>query len=218
MDFQLSDIEVRVIGSLIEKEKTTPEYYPLSLNALKNACSQKSNRNPVIVFEESEIETALEKLREKKFAVRRTGDDIRVPKFRQTFTEELNLTNKQTAVLAVLMLRGAQTPGEIKGRTGRLYEFSSLEEVDEVLTSLGSMEEPYIKKLPRLPGTKENRFVHLFSGELNLESNKKEKGSEREEGLAAHAEFEKLQQETKLLRKELEKLRSEFEEFRKRFE
>ena len=216
MDFRLNDIEVRVIGSLIEKEKTTPEYYPLSLNSLKNACNQKSNRNPVITCEESEIEKALEKLREKKFAVRRTGDDLRVPKFRQTFTETLNLTDKETAVLAVLMLRGAQTPGEIKGRTGRLYDFSSLEEVDEVLTALSIREEPYIKKLSRLPGTKENRFVHLFSGEPDLKSNKK--GSEKDNELAAPDEIEKLHEEINLLNSELVKLRCEFEEFRKRFE
>jgi uncharacterized protein YceH (UPF0502 family) len=216
MDFRLNDIEVRVIGSLIEKEKTTPEYYPLSLNSLKNACNQKSNRNPVITCEESEIEKAIEKLREKKFAVRRTGDDLRVPKFRQTFTETLNLTDKETAVLAVLMLRGAQTPGEIKGRTGRLYDFSSLEEVDEVLTALSIREEPYIKKLSRLPGTKENRFVHLFSGEPDLESNKK--GSEKDNELAAPDEIEKLHEEINSLRSELDNLRGEFEEFRKRFE
>ncbi|NCS88973.1 MAG: DUF480 domain-containing protein [Ignavibacteria bacterium CG_4_9_14_3_um_filter_36_18] len=216
MDFRLNDIEVRVIGSLIEKEKTTPEYYPLSLNSLKNACNQKSNRNPVITCEESEIEKAIEKLREKKFAVRRTGDDLRVPKFRQTFTETLNLTDKETAVLAVLMLRGAQTPGEIKGRTGRLYDFSSLEEVDEVLTALSIREEPYIKKLSRLPGTKENRFVHLFSGESDLKSNKK--GSEKDNELAAPDEIEKLHEEINLLNSELVKLRCEFEEFRKRFE
>ena len=216
MDFRLNDIEVRVIGSLIEKEKTTPEYYPLSLNSLKNACNQKSNRNPVITCEESEIEKAIEKLREKKFAVRRTGDDLRVPKFRQTFTETLNLTDKETAVLAVLMLRGAQTPGEIKGRTGRLYDFSSLEEVDEVLTALSIREEPYIKKLSRLPGTKENRFVHLFSDEPDLESNKKR--SEKDNELAAPDEIEKLHEEINLLNSELFKLRCEFEEFRKRFE
>jgi len=216
MDFRLNDIEVRVIGSLIEKEKTTPEYYPLSLNSLKNACNQKSNRNPVITCEESEIEKALEKLREKKFAVRRTGDDLRVPKFRQTFTETLNLTDKETAVLAVLMLRGAQTPGEIKGRTGRLYDFSSLEEVDEVLTALSIREEPYIKKLSRLPGTKENRFVHLFSGGPDLESNKK--GSKKDNELAAPDETENLHEEINSLRSELDNLRGEFEEFRKRFE
>jgi len=176
----------------------------------------KSNRNPVITCEESEIEKAIEKLREKKFAVRRTGDDLRVPKFRQTFTETLNLTDKETAVLAVLMLRGAQTPGEIKGRTGRLYDFSSLEEVDEVLTALSIREEPYIKKLSRLPGTKENRFVHLFSGESDLKSNKK--GSEKDNELAAPDEIEKLHEEINLLNSELVKLRCEFEEFRKRFE
>lgn len=212
MNFQLSEVEARIIGALIEKEKTTPEYYPLSLNALKNACNQKSNRNPVVNYEENEIEETLEKLREKKFAMRRTGDDMRVPKFRQTFTETLNLNEKETAVLTVLMLRGAQTPGEIKSRTGRLFDFSSLEEVDEVITLLSSKEDAYVKKLPRFPGTKESRYVHLFSGEPDLEM------FMREAEKTSPGETEQLQEDVKLLREELEKLRNEFNEFRTQFE
>ncbi|MBZ0198410.1 MAG: YceH family protein, partial [Ignavibacteriaceae bacterium] len=159
MNFQLSDIEARIIAALIEKEKTTPEYYPMSLNALKNACNQKSNRNPVVNYEENEIEETLEKLRDKKFAMRRTGDDMRVPKYRQTFTETLNLSDKDTAVLTVLMLRGAQTLGEIKSRGSRLFEFPSIEEVDGTITKFSSGDDPFVKKLPRLPGTKESRYV-----------------------------------------------------------
>ncbi len=212
MNYQLEEIEARIIGALIEKEKTTPEYYPLSLNALKNACNQKSNRNPVVNYEENEIEETLEKLREKKFAMRRTGDDMRVPKFRQTFTETLNLNEKETAVLTVLILRGAQTPGEIKSRTGRLFDFSSLEEVDEVITLLSSREDPYVKKLPRLPGTKESRYVHLFSGEPDLEVFTKV--AER----TPPGQTEQLQEDIKIIREELEKLRNEFYEFRTQFE
>jgi len=121
MDIKLDTIEARVIGSLIEKELTTPEYYPMTVNSLVNACNQKSNREPVVNYDDKQVEDTLNRLRDKKFARRITGSDIRVAKYRQTFTEELQLTSQEIAVLTVLMLRGSQTPGEIKGRTGRMH-------------------------------------------------------------------------------------------------
>jgi len=152
MDWQLDAAEVRVLGSLLEKEITTPDYYPLSLNALVNACNQKSNRDPVVSYDEDIVETALEALRAKGLAVRSTGGDSRVPKHGQRFTEKFNLGRREAAVLCVLMLRGPQTVGELRGRTERLYQFEDLEGVESTLNRLVEME--YVKKFPRQTATR----------------------------------------------------------------
>ena len=160
----LDPVEVRVLGALIEKEATTPEYYPLSLNALINACNQKTNRDPVVDYDESTVRDAIEGLRAKRLAFVIEGS--RVAKFSQRFSETLNLGRRELAVLGVLLLRGPQTLGEIKDRTERLFSFTDLSEVENVLDRLAERaDEPLAKKLPRQPGQKEVRFAHLLAGE-----------------------------------------------------
>ena len=166
MGIQLDDVEARVLGALMEKEVATPEYYPLSLNALVNACNQKSNREPVVAYDEDTVETALAGLRAKGLAVRLSGHDMRVPKHSHRLSEVVNLGRREAAVLCVLMLRGPQTAGELRSRTERLYQFDDLEAVDACLTRLMEWEpEPLVAKLQRQVGYKEVRYAHLLAGE-----------------------------------------------------
>jgi uncharacterized protein YceH (UPF0502 family) len=165
LDWTLNPHEARVLGSLIEKQVTTPEYYPLSLNALVNACNQKSNREPVMQLDEDEVRLALRNLQDKGLAA--AVHDGRVPKFEHRFQEVLNLTRGQTAVLCVLLLRGPQTPGELRGRTERLHDFAELDGVQAVLQQLISHDPPLAVTLARQPGTKESRYAHLLSGPVN---------------------------------------------------
>jgi uncharacterized protein YceH (UPF0502 family) len=200
MNHTLSDTEVRVLGALIEKEITTPDYYPLSLNALLAACNQTSNRNPVVHFDETTVARALDTLREKKVVVFVDRSESRVTKYRHVLYEALNLGRPAIGVICVLMLRGPQTIGEIRTRTNRLYDFNSLEEVETVLNSLMSGEAPLISRLPRQTGQKEVRYAHLLSGEVQL--------TEPEPELDRIGKLEK----------EVEDLKKQFEEFRKQFE
>jgi len=215
----LTPVEVRVLGSLIEKEITTPEYYPLSLNALASACNQISNRDPVLSFDEKTVARALESLREKQLIWMVTGVG-RVPKYEHRFTEQLKLAAQEVAVLCVLMLRGPQTAGEIRGRTGRLYEFKQLEEVELTLQVMMSAEPPLITKLPRQPGTKESRYAHLLSGEVEVEE--REVATRVEPAtLEVRDENERiarLEQELTRVRGELTDLKREFLEFKRQFE
>jgi uncharacterized protein YceH (UPF0502 family) len=162
MDFELDAVEARVLGALLEKEIATPEYYPLSLNALVNACNQKSNRDPVVSYDDDTVEQALESLRAKGLSLRSTGRDSRVPKHAQRFTEKFNLGRREAAVLCVLLLRGPQTVGELRGRTERLYTFDDLEAVESTLRHLD--ESTFVTLLPRQPGFKEQRWAHLLCG------------------------------------------------------
>jgi uncharacterized protein len=204
---RLDDSEVRVLGSLLEKEITTPDYYPLSLNALVNACNQKSNREPVVSYDEETVARALEELRAKGLAVRVTGGDNRVPKHGQRFTEKLNLGRREAAVLCVLMLRGPQTVGELRGHTDRLYTFDDLEGVESTLNHLSEQE--MVMKLARQAGSREPRYAHLLAGEVEtaepLPPPPIPRGPAPEDRIAA-------------LEAELAALRREFDEFRKRFE
>jgi len=157
-------VELRTLGALIEKESTTPEYYPLTLNALLAACNQKSNRWPVSEYDETDIREALEGLRSRGFAAEITGGS-RVAKYAQRFTEKLNLGRRETAILCVLTLRGQQTLGEIKGRTERMYAFSDLDEVEMVLHKLSERAEgPLVQKLAPAPGMKEPRYAQTLAG------------------------------------------------------
>ena len=166
MELELSVVEARVVGALMEKERATPQNYPLSLNATLNACNQKSNRHPVMALEETTVFRALEQLMAKGVVQRLVSDDARVPKYRQTFTDAVGLDDREAAAVCVLVLRGPQTPGEIRGRTERLCKFESLDEATETIYRLLNREpEPYVQQLPRQPGTKESRYAHLFSGE-----------------------------------------------------
>src|SRR6266481_8454188 len=162
---QLTDIEVRVLGSLIEKDVTTPDYYPLSLNALVNACNQKNNRDPIMNLDEDSVRYALNTLQEKRFAGPAGGADSRVTKYEHRLQEVFNFDRREIAIVCVLLLRGPQTPGELRGRTERMYHFDALEDVVSTLDRLAQREPPLVCILARQPGTKESRYTHLFSGE-----------------------------------------------------
>jgi len=160
----LSDAEVRVLGALIEKDITTPDYYPLSLNALVNGCNQKNNRDPVMILDEEAVRGALDSLQAQGMAGSAGGADSRVTKYEHRLQEVFNFDRREIAILCVLLLRGAQTPGELRGRTERMYRFETLEDVHGALDRLGQREPPLVAVLPRQPGTKESRYMHLFSG------------------------------------------------------
>lgn len=217
----LNGMEVRVLGALVEKQVTTPEYYPLTLNALTQACNQKNNRSPVVTFDEAMVTQAIESLRSKNLVYVYYGSTSRVPKYKHMMAEVFDLDSKELAVMCVLMLRGYQTVGELRGRTDRLYDFSRLEEVEETLNSLGAKEpEILVAKLPRRPGQKEVRYAHLLSGEVDVNSQPE---AEISEPAAAnqHSRSDRvsaLEQEIERLRAEVVGMRREFEAFKKQFE
>lgn len=201
----LDAADVRVLGALIEKEATTPEYYPLSLNALVNACNQKSNREPVVDYDDETVLAAIESLREKRLALIVTGSG-RVTKYGQRLSETLNLGRRELAVLCTLLLRGQQTLGEIKDRSERMFSFADLAEAERLLQKLEELPEGgLVRKLPRQPGQKEARYAHLFSGEpVPVTSGEKSSGNEAPSRIA-------------VLEQELQALRGEFEELKQRF-
>jgi uncharacterized protein YceH (UPF0502 family) len=166
----LTEEQVRVLGALIEKEITTPDYYPLSMNALLNACNQKSNREPVTELEEDTVRQALHGLDDKGLAGAVRGSESRVTKYEHRFSEAYNFGRREVAVLCVLLLRGPQTPGELRGRTERLYSFDELSDVQSTLQKLIEREVPLVKVLLRQPGTKESRYMHLFCGDVQPSS------------------------------------------------
>lgn len=208
----LDAAEVRVLGCLIEKEIATPEYYPLSLNALVNACNQKSNRDPVVSYDDTIVEEAVESLREKGFATRISGRDVRVPKFSHRLSEVYNFGRREEAVLCVLMLRGPQTVGELRGRTERLYTFDDLEAVDATLNRLAEWEpHALVKRLPRQPGYKEARVAHLLSGDVEVEA-------AVQPAQAAEHRGSGLQERVAALEEEVADLKRQFEAFRQQFQ
>ncbi|HEX8181004.1 MAG TPA: YceH family protein [Pyrinomonadaceae bacterium] len=221
MQIKLDDVEVRVLGSLIEKQVTTPEYYPLTLNALLHACNQSSNREPVVAYDERTVASALERLREKKLARVVQTADGRVPKYRHVLTEVIPLKSAELAVLCVLLLRGPQTVGELRGRTERLYSFSELAYVEATLQAL--MEHaagPLVVKLPRQAGRKESRYAHLLAGPVEVEEQPRSLRLEPAT-IAVRAENERiagLEREVAALRGELAELQQQFAEFKKQFE
>ena len=166
MTILLTPVETRVLGALIEKEITTPEYYPLSLNALVNACNQKNNREPVMHLEEDAVRQALHRLEDNQLAGPRRGSDGRVPKYEHTVQEVFNFTRGEIAVMCVLLLRGPQTPGELRTRTERMHSFEELQDVHSVLQRLMQRTPALVAMLPRQPGTKEARYAHLLSGDV----------------------------------------------------
>jgi uncharacterized protein YceH (UPF0502 family) len=166
MTVVLTPVEARVFGSLIEKQVTIPEYYPLSLNALVNACNQKSNRQPVMNLDEDAIRQALHGLEDDNLVGTVRGSDSRVAKYEHRAQEIFNLTRGETAILCVLLLRGPQTPGELRSRSERLHDFAELSNVQSALEQLIRRDPPLAKALPRQPGTKEVRYTHLLSGEV----------------------------------------------------
>jgi uncharacterized protein YceH (UPF0502 family) len=201
----LDPVEVRVLGALIEKEATTPEYYPLSLNALVNACNQKSNRDPVVEYDADTVHDAVERLREKKLALTIVGSG-RVKKYAQRISETLNLGRRELAVLCTLVLRGPQTLGEIRDRSERIFAFADPAEAERVLDKLAEYpEHSLLKKLPRQAGQKEPRYAHLLSGEPQAES-------------AADAPISTQPTRIAQLEQELQELRSEFDQLKRRFD
>lgn len=207
----LTDIETRVLGSLIEKQVTTPEYYPLTLNALTLACNQKNNRHPVSSYSENQVSDALESLREKNLTYVFYGSTSRVPKYKHVMPEVMHLNHPELALMCVLMLRGPQTPGELRGNAARLHEFSTLEEVEETLNALITHDpEPLAVRLPRQAGQKEVRFAHLLSGEIDVEALAVETPQVPKRST--------LEQRVDALAAEVETLKAQFEQFRKQFE
>jgi len=214
MDILLDQIEVRVLGALMEKETATPDYYPMSLNALINACNQKSNREPVMNLDEAAVREALDRLNEKGLAGPISSAESRVTKYAHRLQETFNFDRRETAALCVLFLRGPQTPGELRGRTERLYRFDGLEAVESVLHRLIERESPLVKKLPRLPGTKESRYAHLLAGDV-------EAGVELSAAPEAGRETERLarlESEVAALQKEVADLKQQLTDFRRQFE
>ncbi len=223
MDLLLTEEEARVLGSLVEKSVTTPEYYPLSLNALKNACNQKSSREPVVDYDEPAVARALEGLREKHLVWFVDSADSRVQKYRHRFAEAFDLSGEAMAVLDILLLRGPQTPGELRGRSERLHRFAEVDEVEATLQALSQREEaPLVVRLPRQPGRKEHRWMHTLCGVSE--------GAAEEEASAARQApaFEQvrsdrermavLEIELQSLKEEVQSLREELKGFRRQFE
>jgi len=217
MNIVLSGVEARVLGALIEKDITTPDYYPLSLNALVNACNQKNNRDPVMNLDESAVRDGLSGLQDLRLAGPAGGADSRVTKYEHRLQDVFNLSRGEMAVLCVLLLRGAQTPGELRGRTERMHRFEDLEAVQSSLRRLIQREPPLAAMLPRQPGTKESRFAHLLSGEVDVAepagpSVVPSVAGEEKERIA------RLEEQVASLQCEISDLKALFGEFRKQFE
>jgi hypothetical protein len=236
MEIKITHVEARVLGALIEKEITTPEYYPLSLNALVNACNQKSNREPVMDLSEDSVVAAMRALEKKEFAGAANTTDSRVRKYEHRLQEVFNFTRPETAVLCVLLLRGAQTPGEIRGRAERLHHFEALEDVQLALGKLMKREPVMVAVLPRQPGTKELRYLELMSGDAgavvvaaraeaftqHVENHAPaaREGAAGGDGGAARdgGRVARLEAEVAELRGEVAALKAQFADFRKQFE
>jgi len=211
----LNPVEARILGALIEKDITTPDYYPLSLNALLNACNQKSNRDPVMNLGENAVRDALLALNEKGLAGPVSSADSRVSKYEHRLQEAFNLPRAETAVLCVLLLRGPQTPGELRGRTERMHRFEELSDVHSALQRLIQRDPPLVKMLARQPGTKEMRYVHLLSGEVDIA----ELPAQEPAAPAADGErIARLESEIETLKAEIAELKKDFREFQKQFD
>ena len=211
MDFVLDPVEVRVLGCLLEKEQTTPEYYPMSVNALVNACNQKSNRDPVVAYDDEAVEDALERLKARGLLLTISGAGSRVPKYAHRFSEKLNLGRREIAILCELMVRGPQTVGELKNRADRMHRFNDLEEVQSVLERMGEL----VTKLPRRPGEKEQRYAHLLAGEPHVAA---EEMHELDMAQSRTDRISTLEAEVAQQREELDDLKRQFADFRRQFE
>ena len=221
MEFILTDTEARALGALIEKDITTPEYYPLSLNALVNACNQKSNRDPVMQLDENTVRDALAALQDHRLAGPAGGADSRVAKYEHRTQEVLNFTRAEVAVLCVLLLRGPQTPGELRGRTERMHHFETLDDVQSALQKLMQREPPLAKILPRQPGTKESRYAHLLSGEVFAPEPATSAVIASSPGTHSAIDPERvtsLEEEVINLKRKVSDLKDQLERFRKQFE
>jgi uncharacterized protein len=215
----LTAIEARVLGALIEKDITTPDYYPLSLNALVNACNQKNNRDPVMTLDEESVRHALATLQEKRMAGPASGADSRVTKFEHRLQEVFNFDRREMAIVCALLLRGPQTPGELRSRSDRMYHFEALEDVISTLDRLAQRDPPLARILPRQPGTKESRYTHLFSGEPEIDTTDASVERALSPGSAGAADrLTQVEEEVTRLRQELTEVQQELAAFRKQFE
>jgi uncharacterized protein len=217
----LNEVEVRVLGALIEKDITTPDYYPLSLNALVNACNQKNNREPVTAYDEETVRKALHSLQEKRLAGPAGGADSRVTKYEHRLQEVFNFDRREIAVLCVLLLRGPQTPGELRGRTERMFHLETLDDVQSTLQKLMQREPVLARVLPRQPGTKESRYMHLLAGDvegLSAEAATVKRVPSASRSSADVERVAQLENEVASLRSEIASLQQQFAEFRKQFE
>jgi uncharacterized protein YceH (UPF0502 family) len=216
LNIVLNDVETRVLGALIEKDITTPDYYPLSLNALVNACNQKNNRDPVMSLNEEAVRDALAALQETRLAGPASGADSRVTKYEHREQEVFNFTRGETAIFCVLLLRGPQTPGELRGRSERLHRFETLEDVQSTLQRLMQREPPLVRMLARQPGTKEARYRHLLSGAGEDDDTVYLAPAATESGSGDRVTH--LEQEVAELHKVVADLQEQFAAFRKQFE
>ncbi|MEO6333605.1 MAG: YceH family protein [Pyrinomonadaceae bacterium] len=214
----LSQTEARVLGSLVEKQLTTPEYYPLTLNALTAACNQKSNRDPVVSFDDATITGAVDTLRDKNLVYLFYGSTSRTVKYKHMLPSVYELEPAGVAIIAVLLLRGPQTLGELRERTGRLYEFSGIGEVQETLDALTRRDDPLIVKLERQQGQKEARYAHLLCGEIEQQAIPAVREGSAMPLNGKNDRIESLEAEFEALRSEFASLRETFEEFRKQFD
>lgn len=213
----LTETETRIIGSLIEKQLTTPEYYPLTMNALTAACNQKSNRSPVMSLGETELLAAIDILRDKNLVYLYYGSTSRTVKYKQMFDKVYELEPPAVAVMTLLMLRGPQTVGEIRGRADRLYEFSDLGEVQQTLDELSKLDEPLIVKLERQAGQKESRYADLLSGPIDEAALAESHGSPNSASSNSNERIEALERDIEELKKELTDIRQAFDEFKSQF-
>jgi uncharacterized protein len=214
----LSEVETRVLGSLVEKELTTPDYYPLSLNALLNACNQKSNRDPVMNLNENAVSQALRSLDKEGLAGRADGMDNRVTKFEHRLQEAFNFDRREIAILCELLLRGPQTPGELRSRADRMHPFDDLGQVQSTLQRLAQREPPLVKMLPRQPGTKESRYAHLLSGDVQIQAPEAMPEAAPTHRTADGERIARLENEVASLQNEVANLKQQLAEFRKQFE
>lgn len=221
MNFLLNEVESRVVGSLLEKEASTPEYYPLSLNALVNACNQKSNREPVMNLGEAAVREALHSLEGQSLVRSVSLADSRVTKYEHRLQETFNFYRHETAILCLLLLRGPQTPGELRSRSERMHSFDDLAAVQSSLQHLMKREPPLVKPLPRQPGTKETRYAHLLSGDV-VEAEPEPRAHAVHAVPVEHAldgnQVRKLEEEITALKSEIADLKQQFAQFRKQLE
>ena len=222
MNLTLTKIEERVIGALIEKGLTTPDYYPLTLNSLTAACNQKSNRNPVVDFDEKTVLRSLDSLKERGLARMQSGADMRVPKYYHRFDEVGRFSGPEVAIMCELMLRGPQTVGELRGRASRMHEFADLAQVESVLLELANRADgPAVKKLPRRAGHKESRYAHLLAGEPEVASDPDAEPAvegARLEVVAENERMDRLEETVTALQGAVDEIRQQLTEFKKQFE
>ncbi len=218
MPILLDEVETRVLGSLVEKELTTPEYYPLTLNALVNACNQKSNRDPVMNLDEDAVRDALRTLDKKGLAGPADNMASRVGKFEHRLQEAYNFTRHETAIMAELLLRGPQTPGELRSRADRMHKFDDLGIVHTTLRKLMEREPPLVKVLPRQPGTKEARYAHLLSGDVELPAPESAAAAPVTSSATSGERIARLEKQVETLQSQITDLKQQFAAFRKQFE